>query len=150
MPDIFSARQVNSVTKETPSMTPIRASKSSLPLQVAIAIVGVWIARMWICFQVRLETLNPVGAICLLGWQTWIYTGLFITAHDAMHGSIHRSRSLNRAIGQVCLWLYAGFDYCQLSIVTYTISILLASAIPIFMMAPQRTSGAGIGILSGI
>jgi len=95
----------------TPRLIEIR---NILPLYVAIAIVSVWTISLGICVRVQLETLNPIWVLCLVGWQTWIYTGLFITAHDAMHGSIHPSSQLNRAIGQLCSWLYAGFDYSQL------------------------------------
>jgi beta-carotene ketolase (CrtW type) len=40
-----------------------------------------------------------------------LYTGLFITAHDAMHGTVSANRRLNNAIGQVCTALYACFPY---------------------------------------
>ena len=92
-----------------------RGLTNSLPLQVAMTIVGVWAISLWSCFQIQIETVHPIGLLCLVGWQTWIYTGLFITAHDAMHGSIDPSPWLNRAIGQLCLWLYAGFDYSLLA-----------------------------------
>lgn len=64
----------------------------------------------------QILNLNPLVVICSIGWQTWLDTGLFITTHDAMHKSIHASPKLNQAIGQLCLWLYAGFDYSQLSL----------------------------------
>lgn len=86
-----------------------------LPLQVAIAIIGMWTIGLWNCLQIQVGTLHPIWTICLVGCQTWLYTGLFITAHDAMHGSLHSSPRINRAIGQLCLWLYAGFDYSLLA-----------------------------------
>jgi beta-carotene/zeaxanthin 4-ketolase len=86
-----------------------------LPLQVAIAIIGIWTIGLWNCLQIQIGTLHPIWTICLVGCQTWLYTGLFITAHDAMHGSIHPSPRTNQAIGQLCLWLYAGFDYSLLA-----------------------------------
>jgi beta-carotene/zeaxanthin 4-ketolase len=89
---------------------------NSKPLQVATTIVGVWAISLWNCTQIEIGNVPIVWSICLVGWQTWLYTGLFITAHDAMHGSIHQSQQVNRSIGQLCLWLYAGFDYSQLSI----------------------------------
>ena len=85
------------------------------PLVIAAAIMGVWALSLWNCLQIQIHTLHPLGLLCLVGWQTWIYTGLFITAHDAMHGSIHPGQQVNRAIGQLCLWLYAGFDYSLLA-----------------------------------
>jgi beta-carotene/zeaxanthin 4-ketolase len=94
----------------------LRGFTNSLPSQVAIAIIGVWTVSLWSCIQFDVGTIHPIWLLCLVGWQTWLSTGLFITAHDAMHGSIHPSPKLNRSIGQLCLWLYAGFDYSQLTI----------------------------------
>jgi beta-carotene/zeaxanthin 4-ketolase len=91
-----------------------RGFTNGLPLQVAIAIIGMWAIGLWNCLQIQMGTLHPIWAICLIGGQTWLYTGLFITAHDAIHGSIHSSPHFNRTIGQLCLWLYAGFDYSLL------------------------------------
>jgi beta-carotene/zeaxanthin 4-ketolase len=86
-----------------------------LPIQIAIAVMGIWSISLWNCLQIPLLVLTPILTIGLVCWQTWLCTGLFITAHDAMHGSIHRSARLNHAIGQLCLWLYAGFDFSLLS-----------------------------------
>ncbi|NCC12638.1 MAG: fatty acid desaturase [Spirochaetia bacterium] len=43
--------------------------------------------------------------------QAYLYTGLFITAHDSMHGSVARNRKVNDAFGQLALWLFAAFRY---------------------------------------
>ena len=83
-------------------------------LQIAISIVLVWAVSLWNCLQIQILGTNPLWLVCLVVWQTWLYTGLFITAHDGMHGSISPSPRLNRSIGQLCVWLYAGFDYLQL------------------------------------
>ena len=56
----------------------------------------------------------------LLGWtavplallMTFLYTGLFITAHDAMHGTVApRHPRLNRSIGGTATLLYALFSF---------------------------------------
>jgi beta-carotene ketolase (CrtW type) len=45
----------------------------------------------------------------------WLYVGLFIVAHDCMHESFWpRKPMMNRVVGQLCLLLYAGFDYDEL------------------------------------
>jgi beta-carotene/zeaxanthin 4-ketolase len=92
----------------------LRELTSGLSLHIATIVVGVWAISLWNCTQIEISNVPIVGLFCLVGWQTWLYTGLFITAHDGMHGSIHPSPPLNRSIGQLCLWLYAGFDYSQL------------------------------------
>jgi len=48
--------------------------------------------------------------------QCWLYVGLFIIAHDCMHGSLVPFRpGINRIIGQICLTLYAGFSFDALT-----------------------------------
>jgi len=53
-------------------------------------------------------------------WQTlgiiaalvWIYTGLFIVAHDTMHGSFApKHPKVNSVVGTVILFVYAGFNW---------------------------------------
>jgi beta-carotene/zeaxanthin 4-ketolase len=101
-------------------MTPtFRRIANGKPLLVAITIVGIWAISLWNCTQIQMGTVQPIWLLCLVGWQTWIYTGLFITAHDTMHGNVCESPKLNRSIGQLCLWLYAGFDYSQLALKHY-------------------------------
>ncbi|MFB6351004.1 MAG: fatty acid desaturase, partial [Bradymonadaceae bacterium] len=47
--------------------------------------------------------------------QTFLHTGLFITAHDAMHGSVARGHpQVNRLVGRLTTLLYALFSYEQL------------------------------------
>jgi beta-carotene ketolase (CrtW type) len=54
----------------------------------------------------------PLKAVAIVAWQCWLSVGLFIVAHDCMHGSLAPGRAaLNRAIGQLCLGLYAGFHF---------------------------------------
>lgn len=44
--------------------------------------------------------------------QTWLYTGLFITAHDSMHGLVYpMRRNVNDLFGRIALTLYAFFSF---------------------------------------
>jgi beta-carotene ketolase (CrtW type) len=48
-------------------------------------------------------------------WQTFLYTGLFIIAHDAMHGAVFpKSPKINHWIGTVVLTLYGLLSYEKL------------------------------------
>lgn len=47
--------------------------------------------------------------------QIYLYTGLFITAHDAMHGQVARNRKVNNAAGHVATMLYAFLSFRILS-----------------------------------
>lgn len=97
-------------------------AKRDLRRQAAIglALAGLIIAA-WASVHVggvffvplTLETLWFVVPLVLV--QTWLYVGLFIVAHDCMHGSLVPFRpAVNRAIGRLCLTLYAGFSFDDL------------------------------------
>lgn len=54
-------------------------------------------------------------AIPVVVVQTWLFVGLFIIAHDCMHGSLAPGRPwLNRAFGRLSLFLYAAFSYTRI------------------------------------
>lgn len=51
----------------------------------------------------------------LIALQLWLFTGLFIVAHDAMHGSLWPARPrLNNWIGRIILFFYAGFSFSKM------------------------------------
>jgi beta-carotene/zeaxanthin 4-ketolase len=84
-------------------------------LWIAAAIVITWAVSLGLLLSPLSDELPtwlwPLGTF----WMTFLYTGLFITAHDAMHGSILRShRQLNAWIGRVILFLYALFPYAKM------------------------------------
>ncbi|MEM8971518.1 MAG: fatty acid desaturase [Pseudomonadota bacterium] len=57
-----------------------------------------------------------VTAPALVALNCWLFVGMFIVAHDCMHGSLVPFRpTWNRLIGQVCLGLYAGFEFDTLN-----------------------------------
>ena len=64
-------------------------------------------------WPLSLGTAPLIAAAVLV--QAWLSTGLFIIAHDAMHGSLApRHPALNHALGRLCLGLYAALSYGQL------------------------------------
>lgn len=71
----------------------------------------------WSALQVWL-LLVPLDAWAW-GWgpfaialHTWLFTGLFITAHDAMHGTVAPGHPrLNAVFGRIATALYASFSY---------------------------------------
>ncbi|KAL6754642.1 beta-carotene C-4 oxygenase [Haematococcus lacustris] len=106
-------------------------------ITMALAVIGSWAAVfLHAIFQIKLPTSLdqlhwlPVSDATaqLVGGSSslmhivvvffvleFLYTGLFITTHDAMHGTIAmRNRQLNDFLGRVCISLYAWFDYNML------------------------------------
>ena len=80
---------------------------------VLTALIGaVWV--MVHIYSVFFHSLaaNPLITIGLIACQCWLYTGLFICAHDAMHGTLApRNQKLNDNIGRAILFYYAGFRF---------------------------------------
>lgn len=60
--------------------------------------------------------------------QAYLFTGLFITAHDAMHGTVSRNRKLNNTLGFMATLLYAGMWYPMLKKNHYKHHLYPASA----------------------
>jgi len=93
----------------------MRTSKSSHNLLIALAIIGLWVVSLLILLSVDIKTLPSWLLIAAIAWQTFLYTGLFITAHDAMHGSIFpRIPKINHGIGSFATLAYGLFSYKEL------------------------------------
>ncbi|MBW4691046.1 MAG: fatty acid desaturase [Lyngbya sp. HA4199-MV5] len=84
-------------------------------LLIAGLIMTTWAGSLAILLNSTLGQLHPFWQFLAILWQMFLYTGLFITAHDAMHGGVApQHRKLNRAIGSLALLLYGLFSYDQL------------------------------------
>ena len=56
-----------------------------------------------------------IGTAPLVLLQCWLNVGLFIIAHDCMHGSLAPGRTgINTAVGVISVALYAGFTFSRL------------------------------------
>ncbi|HEX9965663.1 MAG TPA: fatty acid desaturase [Allosphingosinicella sp.] len=95
-------------------MTERRQAAVGLALAAAIAIA--WAAlHVWSVFRQPLHGPALLAAPFLVAALCWLNVGLFIVAHDAMHGSLAPRRpTLNRWAGRVALAIYAGFSFDRL------------------------------------
>ena len=77
------------------------------------ALIGIsWLVTLAIGLRIDLNQLHPLLITGLVLSRSFLHTGLFILAHDAMHNSlVPGHRLINRRIGRLCLWLYAGLNY---------------------------------------
>lgn len=83
-------------------------------LFVAVVIFALWGAHLVYCFlAVNFHFSSPMAYVHLLV-QAYLSTGLFITAHDAMHGTVSRSHRVNRTVGRIAAFLFAAFSYTKL------------------------------------
>jgi beta-carotene/zeaxanthin 4-ketolase len=90
--------------------------QSVIGLGLATLIISAWLAvHVYGVFFHRWMLSDVVLAPVLVALQCWLSVGLFIVAHDGMHGSLAPHHPiLNRAIGRLCLTVYAGFSYDKL------------------------------------
>lgn len=87
--------------------------KKNLGLFVAFSIFSLWALH----FATLVTYFDPqkIWHYPLILIQTFLNVGLFITAHDAMHGTVTPSYpGLNKKIGQLALFFYAGFSFAKL------------------------------------
>ncbi len=90
-----------------------RTSQSIIGLLLAAAIFGLWLAiHIWAMFGLRLEGTAWLWVAPIFAVQCWLSVGMFIVAHDGMHGSLSpKWPRLGAAIGAILLFLYAGFAW---------------------------------------
>ncbi len=82
---------------------------------IALSIIITWAISFCTAFTTGASNLGPVGCVILIPWFTFLYTGLFVTGHDAMHQSIAPNRPrLNRLLGELALFLYGFIPYDKL------------------------------------
>jgi beta-carotene ketolase (CrtW type) len=81
---------------------------------IAISVISIWAAHLTYMFlYVDFSFQNPWMYLHIL-LQGWLYTGLFITGHDAMHGTITKNKTVNNTIGTIATFLFASMSYKRL------------------------------------
>lgn len=83
---------------------------------IALLIISIWAIGLGFLLTAVTVQKTPLWfQIIAIIWQTFLYTGLFVTAHDAMHGSIlPKHARLNAALGSLALIAYGLFSYDRL------------------------------------
>ena len=103
----------------TPLMQPTVHSRRIASLKgvfIAATILVLWSVSLGILLTLPWTDLPwmmrvAIAPLAIL-WQMFLYTGLFITAHDAMHGAVCPSNvRVNHAIGTLALFCYGFFPY---------------------------------------
>ncbi|TDK35016.1 beta-carotene ketolase [Rhizobium deserti] len=100
-----------------PSGTANSGRDWAVGLALACLIVLAWMS-VHICAIFLVDWTQPgllLAAPLVIALQCWLSVGLFIIAHDTMHGSLTPGQPrLNRTIGRFCVFIYAGFSYDRL------------------------------------
>jgi len=81
---------------------------------VACTVITLWFICIILLMNYNINFSSPWVYFLVL-MQMHLYTGLFITAHDAMHGIVMpHHKKINFIIGQLCTLLYAVFPFKKL------------------------------------
>ena len=82
---------------------------------LAALIGAAWLSvHLFSVFGVRVFA-EPWLAAGLIVLQTWLYVGLFIVAHDAIHETLFgRGNVWNTRVGRLIHLIYAGFDFDEM------------------------------------
>lgn len=88
-------------------------AKSNTGVYVALTIMLLWFGVMFFALQWELKPTSPLTYLLIL-LLTHLYTGLFITAHDAMHGTVSKNLKVNHAIGHISSLLFSFNFYRRL------------------------------------
>ena len=91
-------------------------SKSSIDpkgILIAMTIIVIWSVSLFLLLQMQISWKNPLVYLGIL-LQTQLYTGLFITAHDAMHGLVSSNKKVNHALGWFSAILFSYNFYWRL------------------------------------
>lgn len=108
MPNVLSLNK-----HQLPTASPIAIKPGQQGLFIASFIMGTWAISLATLLSFPPE--QPLWRLLAVLWQTFLYAGLFITAHDAMHGVVAPEQpKLNRFIGSLTLLMYGLFSYNQL------------------------------------
>ncbi|PZX54559.1 beta-carotene ketolase (CrtW type) [Algoriphagus ratkowskyi] len=80
---------------------------------IALAIIILWFLSLIFLLNYQFTWASPLLYVGVLV-QMHLYTGLFITSHDAMHGLVSSNRKLNKAIGWFSALLFSYNFYSRL------------------------------------
>jgi beta-carotene ketolase (CrtW type) len=92
-------------------------SNKNKGLIIALIVIFLWLSHLlYTLLNVELSATNPWLYVHMI-IQTHLFTGLFITGHDGMHGTVmHGNKKVNRIIGNIASLLYAGLSFRKLKI----------------------------------
>ncbi|AOY84016.1 MAG: beta-carotene ketolase [Moorea sp. SIO1G6] len=98
------------------NITPERTVQEKIQgIAIALSIIGLWTSSLLFLFTWEISQSHPVQILLGIWWQTFLYTGLFITAHEGMHGLLcPHNLQLNHLIGSAAIKLYGLFSYKKL------------------------------------
>jgi beta-carotene ketolase (CrtW type) len=91
----------------------LRKSVDPLGAVIGTFLIASWFISLYYLLQWNIDYTSGLTYLAIF-LQTHLYTGLFITAHDAMHGTVSKSKTINAWFGRITAMLFAFNFYDQL------------------------------------
>jgi beta-carotene/zeaxanthin 4-ketolase len=83
-------------------------------LTLTIVLLGAWLSTLGLLLPLPLDSVGWGWIVGAIVGRTFLHTGLFILAHDAMHlNLIPQYKRLNQWIGRICVGLYGFLSYAK-------------------------------------
>jgi beta-carotene/zeaxanthin 4-ketolase len=79
----------------------------------ALIIIFLWLIGLFVFLKIEIDYFSPWTYFAIL-LQMHLYTGLFITAHDAMHGVVSTNKKWNHVLGWIAAMLFSYNFYWKL------------------------------------
>jgi len=84
-------------------------------IPIALLVMALWLIHLVYILTSAAVNFSSGWFYFHIAAQAYLYTGLFITAHDAMHGVVAPKNKLaNKLIGTISCYLFAGLSYSRL------------------------------------
>ena len=83
-------------------------------LLISLLVMTLWLLHLVFMFEYLTVDFTSIWFYFHIFLQGYLYTGLFITAHDAMHGTVSSNLTLNKTIGRISTFLFAALSYKKL------------------------------------
>jgi beta-carotene/zeaxanthin 4-ketolase len=102
------------MASQRPFQPMLEPTESRWGLILTIGILAAWGSTLALLLPWSIRTM-PIGwLVSAIAGRTFLHTGLFILAHDAMHRNlVPQHQPLNHGIGRLCVGLYAFLNYDQ-------------------------------------
>ena len=85
-------------------------------LIIALSIITVWGISLTFLLSLNVSKLPIWLIVPAVFWQMFLYTGLFVTTHDTIHGVVYpQNQKINDLIGLFAIFLYGFISYKKLA-----------------------------------
>lgn len=85
---------------------------SLLGILIASIVIFLWLSSLVVLLCINVSQIPLFWIVSAVLVRTFLHTGLFITAHEAMHGTVFPlNRQVNNFVGSVATWMYVFLPY---------------------------------------